>query len=75
MPHGVFTPNWVRYTLAAWLLATGDDAALEDLLGQYPDEGSACAGRLLRPAYSLALQVRECKDPPMDERNGQHSPK
>ena len=31
----------VRYTLATWHLATGDDAALADLLGQYPDEGSA----------------------------------
>jgi tetratricopeptide (TPR) repeat protein len=31
----------VRYTLATWLLATGDDAALGDLLGQYPEEGSA----------------------------------
>ena len=31
----------LRYTLATWLLATGDDAALEDLLGQYPEEGSA----------------------------------
>ena len=31
----------LRYTLATWLLATGDDAALADLLGQYPDEGSA----------------------------------
>jgi tetratricopeptide (TPR) repeat protein len=31
----------LRYTLATWLLATGDDAALEDLLGQYLDEGSA----------------------------------
>jgi len=31
----------VRYTLATWLLATGDDAALADLLGQYPEEGSA----------------------------------
>ena len=31
----------LRYTLATWLLATGDDAALADLLGQYPEEGSA----------------------------------
>ncbi len=31
----------LRYTLAAWLLATGDDAALEHLLAQYPEEGSA----------------------------------
>ncbi len=31
----------LRYTLATWLLATGDDAALADLLGHYPDEGSA----------------------------------
>jgi hypothetical protein len=31
----------VRNTLATWLLATGDDAALEDLLGQYPEESSA----------------------------------
>ncbi len=31
----------LRYTLATWLLATGDDAALEGLLGRYPDEGSA----------------------------------
>ncbi len=31
----------LRYTLATWHLATRDDAALADLLGQYPDEGSA----------------------------------
>jgi tetratricopeptide (TPR) repeat protein len=31
----------LRYTLATWLLAAGDDAALADLLGQYPEEGSA----------------------------------
>jgi tetratricopeptide (TPR) repeat protein len=31
----------VRYTLATWLLAVGDDAALEHLLQAYPDEGSA----------------------------------
>ncbi len=31
----------LRYTLANWLLATGDDAALADLLRQYPDESSA----------------------------------
>ncbi len=39
----------LRYTLAAWLLAMGDDAALADLLGQYPDEGSAAW------AYTQAL--------------------
>jgi tetratricopeptide (TPR) repeat protein len=31
----------LRYTLASWLLAVGDDAALADLLQQYPEEGSA----------------------------------
>ncbi len=31
----------LRYTLATWLLAVGDDAALAQLLEQYPDEGSA----------------------------------
>jgi len=31
----------LRYTLATWLLAVGDDAALEHLLQEYPDEGSA----------------------------------
>lgn len=31
----------LRYTLANWLLTTGDDPALEGLLAQYPDEGSA----------------------------------
>ncbi len=31
----------LRHTLATWLLATGGDAALADLLRQYPDEGSA----------------------------------
>lgn len=31
----------LRYTVATWLLAAGDDAALADLLGQYPEEGSA----------------------------------
>ncbi len=31
----------LRYTLATWLLAVGDDAALADLLQQYPEEGSA----------------------------------
>jgi len=31
----------LRYTLATWLLAAGDDAALADLLRQYPEEGSA----------------------------------
>ncbi len=31
----------LRYTLASWLLAVGDEAALEELLQQYPEEGSA----------------------------------
>lgn len=31
----------IRYLLAEWLLAVGDDAALERLLRVYPDEGSA----------------------------------
>lgn len=31
----------IRYLLADWLLAVGDDAALERLLRAYPDEGSA----------------------------------
>jgi len=31
----------IRYLLAEWLLAVGDDAALERLLRAYPDEGSA----------------------------------
>ena len=31
----------IRYLLAEWLLAVGDDAALERLLKAYPDEGSA----------------------------------
>jgi tetratricopeptide (TPR) repeat protein len=41
----------VRYTLANWLLAVGDDAALEQLLAQYPDEGSA------QWAYTKALHT------------------
>jgi len=31
----------MRYLLASWLLAVGEDAALETLLAQYPEEGSA----------------------------------
>jgi hypothetical protein len=31
----------LRYLLAGWLLAVGDDAALERLLAEYPDEESA----------------------------------
>jgi tetratricopeptide (TPR) repeat protein len=31
----------IRYLLAAWLLAVGDDAGLAALLAQYPDEWSA----------------------------------
>jgi tetratricopeptide (TPR) repeat protein len=31
----------LRYTLADWLFATGDDTALDALFAQYPDEGSA----------------------------------
>src|SRR3954447_17018438 len=31
----------LRYTLAAWLLTTGDDATLEHVLAQYPEEGGA----------------------------------
>ncbi len=31
----------LRYILAGWLLAVGDDAALEHLLAAYPDEASA----------------------------------
>lgn len=31
----------LRYSLAAWLLTAGDDAALATLLAAYPDEGSA----------------------------------
>jgi tetratricopeptide (TPR) repeat protein len=41
----------LRYTLANWLLAVGDDAALERLLAQYPDEGSA------QWAYTKALHT------------------
>jgi len=57
----------LRYTLAAWLLATGDDAALADLLGQYPDEGSAtwaytralAAFRRHGPSAQAAVALRE----------------
>jgi tetratricopeptide (TPR) repeat protein len=31
----------IRYLLAAWLLTVGDEAGLESLLAQYPDEWSA----------------------------------
>jgi len=31
----------MRYVLAGWLVATGNDDALEELLAQYPDEWSA----------------------------------
>lgn len=41
----------VRYILANWLLAVGDDAALTPLLAQYPDEGSA------QWAYTTALHT------------------
>lgn len=41
----------VRYILANWLLAVGDDAGLEPLLAQYPDEGSA------QWAYTIALHT------------------
>ena len=39
----------LRYLLAGWLLAVGDDAALDLLLAAYPDEGSA------QWAYTRAL--------------------
>jgi tetratricopeptide (TPR) repeat protein len=41
----------IRYTLANWLLAVGDEAALERLLRQYPDEASA------QWAYTKALSA------------------
>jgi tetratricopeptide (TPR) repeat protein len=41
----------LRYLLAGWLLAMGDDAALERLLAAYPDEASA------HWAYTQALAV------------------
>lgn len=41
----------LRYILANWLLAVGDDAALERLLQQYPDEASATW------AYTRALAL------------------
>lgn len=45
----------VRYLLANWLMATGDDAALGELLAQYPDEWSASW------AYTRALQTFRIK--------------
>lgn len=47
----------VRYLLAGWLLATGDDDALEQLLTQYPDEWSASW------AYTKALHTFRRKGP------------
>jgi tetratricopeptide (TPR) repeat protein len=41
----------LRYLLAGWLLAVGDDAALERLLASYPDEASA------HWAYTRALHA------------------
>jgi tetratricopeptide (TPR) repeat protein len=41
----------VRYLLTTWLLAVGDEPALEQLLAQYPDEWSA------HWAYTQALQA------------------
>lgn len=41
----------IRYILANWLLAVGDDGALGPLLAQYPDEGSA------QWAYTAALHT------------------
>lgn len=41
----------VRYTLANWLLTVGDDAGLDRLLAQYPDEASA------QWAYTKVLQL------------------
>lgn len=41
----------VRYILANWLLAVGDDDALTPLLAQYPDDGSA------QWAYTTALHT------------------
>lgn len=41
----------VRYILANWLLAVGDDDSLTPLLAQYPDEGSA------QWAYTTALHT------------------
>jgi tetratricopeptide (TPR) repeat protein len=41
----------LRYDLASWLLALGDDTALEDLLAAYPDEASASW------AYTRALHT------------------
>jgi tetratricopeptide (TPR) repeat protein len=41
----------IRYVLASWLLAVRDEEALEQLLGQYPDEWSAHWG------YTQALQA------------------
>jgi len=45
----------VRYLLANWLTATGDDVALGELLAQYPDEWSAPW------AYTRALQTFRVK--------------
>ncbi len=41
----------VRYILANWLLAVGDDAALTPLLARFPDDGSA------QWAYTAALHT------------------
>jgi len=41
----------LRYLLAGWLLAVGDDAALERLLASYPDDGGA------HWAYTRALHA------------------
>ncbi|HLJ68659.1 MAG TPA: hypothetical protein VKX16_14985 [Chloroflexota bacterium] len=56
----VLNPNdnqGVRYLLAGWLLATGDETALETLLAQYPDEWSASW------AYTTALHTFRQKGP------------
>jgi tetratricopeptide (TPR) repeat protein len=52
----------LRYLLAGWLLAVGDDAALERLLAAYPDEASA------HWAYTRALAAfrRHGADPQAD---------
>ncbi|HEY1391071.1 MAG TPA: hypothetical protein VGF38_21220 [Ktedonobacterales bacterium] len=61
----------IRYVLASWLLAVRDEEALEQLLGQYPDEWSAHwgytqallafrrhgAGRRADAALKRALQI------------------
>lgn len=53
----------VRYRLANWLLMVGDDAALDTLLAQFPDEGTAAW------AYTRALRAfrRDGEGPAADQ--------